>query len=103
MFAIERGKSAVWLCKSAIEAFQVDAIQLRLQGDIKDFKVFEQRLNNGEIIDAGVIKVYKCSEVSKCNDCTKYKCCEILKAVQETAQAHSEWVKLVESNGGYTF
>lgn len=103
MYVIERGKSAVWLCESAIEAFEVDAVQLRLQGEVKKCDEFRLRLDNWEKVAAGVIKVYKCSDANKCSDCSKYKGCEILKAVQETAQAHSEWVKWVEDNGGYTF
>lgn len=102
MYTIERNKSA-WLCESAIEAFQVDAVSLRLQAELKDFEVFQQRLTNGEIINAGVIKVYKCADATKCAECSKYKCCEILKAVQETIQASSDFRKLVEDNGGYTF
>jgi len=102
MYVIER-KQSMWLCASAVETYEVQAVQLRLQGDIKDFTVFEQRLDKGERIDAGVIQVYKCADATKCSECTKYKGCEILQAVQKTAQAHSEWVKLVESNGGYTF
>lgn len=102
MFVIERNGSA-WLCSTAIKAFEVDAVQLRIQGDIKNFAVFQQRLDNFEILDIGVIKVYKCSEVSKCSECIKYKCCKILQAVQETAQAHNEWVKWVEDSGGYVF
>lgn len=102
MFAIERGKSA-WLCESAIEAFQVDAVSLRLQAELKDFKVFQQRLTKGECLNIGVIKVYKCSDANKCSECSKYKCCEILQAVVETAQAHSDFAKWVEDNDGYTF
>jgi hypothetical protein len=103
MYVIERGKSAVWLCESSIEVFQARAVSLRIQGDIKDFNVFQQRLDNFECLNVGVIKVYKCSDATNCKDCAKYKGCEILQAVQETAKAHSEWVKWVESNGGYTF
>ena len=102
MYVIERGKSA-WICESAIEAFELDAVSLRLQGELKNFKEFQLRLTKGECVKAGVIQVYKCSDANKCSDCIKYKGCEILKAVQETAQAHSEWVKWVEDNGGYTF
>lgn len=101
MYVIER-KQSMWLCASAVETYEVQAVSIRLQGEYKDFKVFEQRLNKGERIDAGVIKIYKCSEVGKCSECTKYKCCEILKAVQETAQASSDFRKWVEDNGGYT-
>ncbi|OPJ65511.1 hypothetical protein [Clostridium chromiireducens] len=102
MYVIERGKSA-WLCVSAVETYEVQAVQIRLQAEDKDFKVFEQRLDKGEIIDAGVIKCYKCSDANKCNLCTKYKGCEILKAVQETAQASSDFAKFIKDNGGYTF
>lgn len=101
MYVIERNQS-MWLCESAIEAFEVDAVQIRLQGEVKQFDEFEQRLIKGEIINAGVIKVYKCSDANKCSDCTKYKGCEILQAVVETAQAHSDFAKWVEANGGYT-
>lgn len=102
MYVIQR-KQSMWLCASAVETYEVQAVQIRLQGDIKDFTVFEQRLTNGEIIDAGVIKIYKCSEVSKCSECSKYKGCEILQAVQETAQASSDFRKWVEDNNGYIF
>ncbi|MDR3597092.1 hypothetical protein [Clostridium sp.] len=101
MFVIQRN-SSFWLCTTTQSAF-VDAVQLRLQGKDKDFKVFEQRLNNGEIIDARVIKVYKCADATTCKDCTKYTGCEIrLKAI-DTINAHNKWVKLIEANDGYTF
>lgn len=96
MYVIERGTSA-WLCNTVIEAFEVDSVRLRLRGDVKDFAEFQRRLDNFENIEAGVIQVSKCSDASKCQDC------EILRTVQETAKAHTEWVKLVQSNGGYTF
>lgn len=102
MFVIERN-SSFWLCESSIEVFQARAVSLRIQGDIKDFKVFQQRLDNFECLNVGVIKVYKCSDANKCSNCTKYKGCEILKAVVETAQAHSDFAKFVEANNGYTF
>ncbi len=102
MYVIERNKVA-WLCTTAIETFQVDAVQLRLQGELKDFEVFQLQLDKGECVNAGVIKVYKCSDANKCSECSKYKCCEILKAVQETAQAHSDFAKFVKDNNGYTF
>jgi hypothetical protein len=101
MYVFERNQ-AMWLCASAIETFEVQAVQIRLQGEYKDFKVFEQRLDNWEHIDTGVIQIYKCSEASKCLNCEKYISCEILRMVQETTQANAEWVKWVESNGGYT-
>lgn len=101
MYVIER-KQSMWLGASAVEIYEVQAVQIRLQGDIKDFKVFEQRLDNFECLNVGVIKVYKCSDANKCSECSKYKCCEILKAVHETAQAHSDFAKWVEANGGYT-
>lgn len=104
MYVIERGTAAAWLCTTAIEVFELDAVKLRLQGELKNFTVFEQRLDNWEHISAGVIKIYKCSDViTKCNECTKYTGCEIRLKVIETIKAHSEWVKLVENNGGYTF
>jgi hypothetical protein len=102
MYVIERNKSA-WLCTTAIEAFQVDAIQLRLQAELKDFEVFQQRLDNFEKVKAGVISMTKCSNANKCEDCSKYKGCKILQAVQETAQAHSDFAKFVQANNGYTF
>lgn len=102
MYVIERGKSAVWLCESSIEVFELDAIQLRIQSELKNFNEFRLRLDNWECLNIGVIKVYKCSDANKCNLCSKYKGCEILQAVQETAQAHSDFAKWVESNGGYT-
>lgn len=101
MYVIKR-KQSMWLCTSPRETFEVEAVSLRLQGEFKDFKVFEQRLNAWEHIDAGVIEVYKCSVSIKCEDCTKYKSCEILQAVKETAQAQADWSKWVYENGGYT-
>lgn len=102
MYVIERN-SSLWLCESAIEAFQVDAVQLRLQGKVKQFDEFQLRLTNGEIINAGVIKIYRCADATTCKDCNKYARCEIrLKAI-ETIKSHNEWVKFVEINNGYTF
>ena len=75
MYVIERGGLA-WLCTTVIEAFEVQAVKLRLRGEVKDFELFEQRLNNYERINAGVIKIYKCSIVGKCEDCDKCKECE---------------------------
>ena len=101
MYVIERGTSA-WLCTTAIEAFEVQAVQIRLQGELKDFDKFRLRLTKGDIINAGVIKVYKC-DATTCEDCEKSTKCEIrLKAI-ETIESHKAWVKAVESNGGYTF
>jgi len=102
MYVIERGTSA-WLCGTVIEAFEVQAVQIRLQGELKNFAVFEQRLAKGECVKAGVIQVYKCNDSSNCEDCTRYTACEVLQKVQETAKAHTEFTKLVEDNGGYTF
>lgn len=102
MYVIERGTAAAWLCTTSIEVFELDAIQLRLQN--KDFDVFKQRLDNWEHIDAGVIKIYKCSNTStKCEDCEKCTGCNIRLNALETIKSSNEWVKLVESNGGYTF
>lgn len=100
MYVIERGKSA-WLCTSAIEAFEVHAVQIRLQGDMKQFAKFQQSLDNFERVDARVISVYKCSEAGKCEDCKRCIGCEILQKVQETAQAHVDFAKWVDANGGY--
>jgi len=102
MYVIKRGGSA-WLCATALEAFEVDAVRIRLQGEVKNFEVFKQRLFGYECINAGVIKVYKCSNADKCKDCDKYKECEWRKISLETAQAHKEWGKWVEDNGKYTF
>lgn len=102
MYAIERNRSA-WLCTTTIEAFEVDAVRIRLQGKVKAFAEFQQRLDNWEHIDGDVISIYKCSKSTKCEDCIKYKGCEVLQKVQETAQAHAEFFKWVEYNGGYTF
>lgn len=100
MYVIERNASrAAWLCTTALETFS-DAVQLRLQGKDKDFKVFEQRLNKGEHIKAGVISVYKCSEALNCSECT-ITSCKILKAVQNTIKASSDFAKWVEKNSGY--
>lgn len=99
MYVIERGASA-WLCTTVIESFEVQVVQIRLRGAMKDFTKFQQSIDNFERINAGVISVYKCSKARKCEDCTKYTECNILRTVQETAQAHAEWV---ESNHGYTF
>lgn len=102
MYVIERGKAA-WLCVTARSAYDVDAVQIRLQGDMNDFEKFQKSLDNFERIEASVISIYKCSEASKCEDCMKCVDCEILQKVQETAQAHADFAKLVEANGGYTF
>ena len=103
MYVIRRG-SSLWLCTSSREAFEVHAVQLRLHPEVKDFAVFEQRLDNWETIDAGVISVYKCSNAGKCEDCPKYLTdCEILKTAQATIKAHKEWVEWVHSNGGTVF
>jgi hypothetical protein len=101
MFVIERNSSC-WLCESALDVFQVDAVQLRLQGEVKKYDEFRLRLDKGECLNVGVIKVYKCSAANKCSECYKHKCCEILQAVLETAQAHSDFFKWVKENGGYT-
>ncbi len=101
MYVIKRGTSA-WLCTTALEAFEVDAVQLRLQGEVKKFHEFRLRLDKGEHVCAGVISICKCSDASSCNTCTKYKGCEILKAVQKTVQASSDFKKWVEANNGYT-
>lgn len=101
MYVIKRGQSA-WLCgDKAKNAYEVDAVQLRLRGEFKNVDVFEERLDNWETIEAGVISVYKCSNSSKCEDCEKFTRCEILNAVQETTQAHAEFSKWVKANGGY--
>lgn len=103
MYVIERNKS-FWLCQTAREVFELENIKLRLQRELKDFAVFEQILDNFEILNVGVIKVYKCSNTnSKCAECTKFTGCEIRLKVLETAKSYAEWVKLVENNGGYTF
>jgi hypothetical protein len=45
MYVIERNKPA-WLCTTAIEVFEVQAVQIRPQGAIKQFKKFEQSIDN---------------------------------------------------------
>jgi hypothetical protein len=103
MYVIERGGS-FWLCRTSFEVFENQAVSLRLQGDMKDFDKFQQIIETGEIVDAGVIKVYKCADTAtNCKDCPRCIGCEIRLKAQETAKAHAEWVKIVESNGGYTF
>lgn len=101
MYVIKR-KQSMWLCTTTIEAFQNQNVQLRLQNKDKDFKTFEQRLDAGEHIDAGVISIYKCSDtITQCKDCIKCKDCSIHEKVRETAQVHAEWAKWVEYNDGY--
>jgi hypothetical protein len=101
MYVIKRGTS-LWLCDTARSAFDLDAIQLRLQGEFRNFAVFEQLLNSWEPIDAVVVSVHKCSNASKCEECEKYITgCEILKAAQETLKAHNEFAAWVEANYGY--
>jgi hypothetical protein len=101
MYVFERNQ-AMWLCASAIETFEVQAVQIRLQGEYKDFKVFEQRLDNWEHIDTGVIQIYKCSDTTtKCKDCHKCKDCEIRQRVRDTAQASAEFARWVDENDGY--
>jgi len=39
MYVIKRGTS-VWLCGSARSAYEVEAVSLRLQGDMKHFERF---------------------------------------------------------------
>ena len=103
MYVIQRNES-FWLCKTSIEAFENKAVSLRLQGDMKDFNKFQKIIETGEIINAGVIKIYKCADTnSRCEDCPKCIRCEIRLKVLETAKAHAEWVKIVESNDGYVF
>lgn len=102
MYVIERGGS-FWLCGTSIEVFENQAVSLRLQGEMKDFDKFQEIIETGKIVDAGVIKVYKCADVTTCEECEKFQKCEIRLKVIETIKSHNEWVKLVESNGGYTF
>ncbi len=99
MFVIKRGGSA-WLC-TAVEAFESEAVQLRLRGEVKDFTVFKQRLDNYECVEVGVISIYKCSSANKCSECDKCKDCEWRKIALETAQASAKWAEWVEDNGGY--
>lgn len=100
MFVIKRGGS-VWLCRTAMEAFELENIQLRLQGDVKNFEVFKQRLDKYECVEAGVISIYKCSNADKCSECDKCKDCEWRKIALETAQASAKWAEWVDKNGGY--
>jgi len=102
MITIRRSNS-FWLCTTAKEAFELKNVQLRLQGEMKDFDKFKQRLEKWEQLDVGVILVYKCSEAVKCSECPKFVGCEILINVKETAQAHQDFAKWVEANGGYMF
>lgn len=100
MFVIKRGGS-VWLCSTSRSAFEVNAVQLRLQGEVKDFEVFKQRLDNYECVEAGVISIYKCSNPDKCSECDKCKDCEWRKIALETAEASKEWAEWVYKYGGY--
>jgi hypothetical protein len=104
VIVIER-KQSMWLCATTLEAFEVHAVSLRLQGEAKNFEVFQRRLDNYETIEAGVISVFKCSDTTtKCEDCPKYiTSCEVLKTAQATIKAHKEWAEWVESNGGTVF
>ena len=103
MYVIERGNKSAWLCTTATEAFQARAVNLRLQGELKNFEVFQQWLDNFEKVKAGfVILIYKCSNADSCVDCEKYTRCEIRLNVVDTKQMHEDFLKWVESNGGYT-
>ena len=100
MFVIIRGGSA-WLCSTARSVYDSRAIQIRLQGEVKNFEVFKQRLDGYECLSVGVIKVYKCSNADKCSECDKCKDCQWRKIALETAQASAKWTEWVEDNGGY--
>ena len=63
--------------------------------------MFERRLDSWERIDASVIKVYKCSEACKCEECKMYVDCEILRKVKDTARKHEEFARWAEDNGGW--
>lgn len=99
MYVMKRG-GAVWLCTS-IEAFESEAVHLRIQNEVRDFEVFKQRLDSYECVEAGVIAIHKCSGAESCAKCDKCKDCEWRKIASETAKAHAEWAKWVYENGGY--
>ena len=102
MYAIKR-KSSIWLCTTAREAFEVHAVQIRLQGKHTNFAVFEQCLEEGSTVKAGVIGVFKCSDAIKCEECPRYGACDIFDAVKATEKEHAQWASFVESIGGNVF
>lgn len=77
MYIMARGESA-WLCPTAADAWNSHALQIRLH-DITNFVDFQQQLDIGKHVQAGVIKVYKCSDAAACETCALVTGCELLR------------------------